>query len=158
MWVLCCLDSAAIICDLYFSWSCHFKIDWTLNTSWSSLSFYFFWTISKNRILSDSLGFCSWLRFSFIKWRKVEKYFLISLWFCVSRWIGSPYCLSDFNTAFFKEYQNKNDEHQSKNVEYSLKYYPNSAKKRMIFSFTIYTFIGRNMSWFIWLLLRFCLL
>ena len=156
--VLCCLDSAAIICYLHFSWSCHFEIDRTLDASWSSLSSYFFWIISKNRILSDSLSFCSCLWFAFVEWRKVEKYFLISLRFSVSWWIGSPNCLSNFNTAFLKKYQNKNDEHQSKDVEYALKYYPDCAKKRMIFIFAAWTFISRNMGWLVWLLPRLSLL
>jgi hypothetical protein len=66
MWILGCLNSTAIVWNLNFSWSSHFEINWTLNSSMPPLWFFLLWIICKNRILCDCFCLCSWLRFAFI--------------------------------------------------------------------------------------------
>ena len=67
--ILGCLNSTAIVSNLNFSWSSHFEVNRSLDSSWSSLRFFLLRIISKNRILCRCFCLCACLRFSFIQRR-----------------------------------------------------------------------------------------
>lgn len=66
MGILCSLYSTAVVCYKDFSWTSHFEINRTLNSSWSSLWFFLLRIICENGILSGCFWLCPSLGFAFI--------------------------------------------------------------------------------------------